>query len=76
MPFQIHDRVLRRSLFRGEPIRFGEIVDVYQSARSHHGVVVMLYSVKWDDTKLVEKGYLDCGLELEPLNVGGLLCKT
>ncbi len=55
--FKIGDRVCREKP-DGE-LRHGTVIDVNQSYRDHLGEFLILYSVRWDDTGTIEKGYMD-----------------
>lgn len=41
-----------------ESLRRGTVEEVYQSTASHVGDSQTLHAVRWDDTKLVERGYI------------------
>lgn len=40
-------------------MRHGTIVAVYQSYRNYLNEYLILYSVQWDDTGLIQKGFMD-----------------
>lgn len=62
----IGDRVTRlgRAVFE-EKARHGIIVDKYKSRLDGNRNFTYLYAVKWDDSEVIEKGYLEVGLEKE-----------
>lgn len=63
--FKIGDRIKRLS--KDNIMRHGVIVAVNQSYTNYKGEILILYAVKWDDTELIETGYMDIanGLERE-----------
>lgn len=58
----VGDRVFRRRMMIDEPLRVGIITEVYFSKQNHVGRSDTLYEVKWNDTGLTERGYMDIGL--------------
>ena len=72
MMFAINDRVVRMKYINDrQSLRHGVVTEVYPSAKNLDGVSLTLYAVRWDDTGLVERGYLATGLEQEPLVIAG-----
>jgi hypothetical protein len=69
--FEVGDQVVRNGLkMRDEPTRRGEVVEVYFSQQNAVGQRERMYAVRWDDTGLVERGYLDGGqLRQAPLMI-------
>ena len=61
--FKVGDAVCRRNPFTTDVTRMGTVVEVYQTVPSYAGSKGTLYAVQWDDTKLIERGYLGVGLQ-------------
>lgn len=59
IPLNVGDRVTRPRLkWRDEVDRFGEVVEIYKGAPNGQGYAPDFVAIKWDDTELVERGYL------------------
>lgn len=54
--FKVGDRVCR---IKDDIERHGTVVAVNVGHKDYIGQFFILYSVQWDDTGLVERGYLD-----------------
>ncbi len=65
-PLQVGDRVIRpRELGIHTTQRHGIVTRVYESPYSPTNMTHTLYAVRWNDTGLEERGYLDGGLKRE-----------
>lgn len=62
---KIGDRVTRTIILENEVVKHGVIVDKYESTHNHINQYIVLYSIKWDGSELIEKGYMEFGLKKE-----------
>lgn len=71
MPLEVGDRVVCDGLkMRDESTRHGEVVEIYFGKPNALGQRERMAAVRWDDTGLVERGYLAGGrLRREPIMV-------
>jgi hypothetical protein len=59
-PFKIGDLVVRQGFqWNNEPDRHGEVVDLYRGVSSAVGPGEAMMAIKWMDTGLIERGYLN-----------------
>lgn len=67
MTLHVGDRVTRPRFLndREATPRHGTITEVYRSVPSAVGTSHVLFAVRWEDTDLVERGYLENGLTPE-----------
>jgi hypothetical protein len=63
MSLEIGDRVVR-FMFDND-IKHGVIIDKYKSTPNHIGLFEYQYSVKWDDSEVIDTSYMEIGLKKE-----------
>lgn len=73
--FKVGDHVISPGFkFKDEADRYGEVVECYEGQRDATGHREQMVAVRFDDTGLVERGFLQIGrLQHEPLRITRML---